>query len=288
MTNVTSEEFLLKLFSVAYKLFTIAKTQSDRLKKEWDENFSSLTEQPHLVRSIRAEKEQFLNDIDYRIKVLNIIEVSFEDGFHSIKSLLNGLYHAYFEESEIFTQNFLKEDQSKLKYLVAKEILGNLIQYNQLDHETVPLKYNILARIYLIVKFKEQSATSIKENLKKINIDLNLSQLKKILNEIIADGFLKKKKGGKNIYYSLQQELELSEKGKQTYNRTIQSLVDWPTLFYRSYYNVRELNVTVDEDSKHPEFLNKVLLKAATQGYTACHYVFKNLVKYYEKLKEEE
>ena len=288
MTNVTSEEFLLKLFSVAYKLFTIAKTQSDRLKKEWDENFSSLTEQPHLVRSIRAEKEQFLNDIDYRIKVLNIIEVSFEDGFHSIKSLLNGLYHAYFEESEIFTQNFLKEDQSKLKYLVAKEILGNLIQYNQLDHETVPLKYNILARIYLIVKFKEQSATSIKENLKKINIDLNLSQLKKILNEIIADGFLKKKKVGKNIYYSLQQELELSEKGKQTYNRTIQSLVDWPTLFYRSYYNVRELNVTVDEDSKHPEFLNKVLLKAATQGYTACHYVFKNLVKYYEKLKEEE
>ncbi|MBY8979214.1 MAG: hypothetical protein KGD72_02380 [Candidatus Lokiarchaeota archaeon] len=287
MTNVTSEEFLTKLFSVVYKLYTIAKTQSDRLKKEWDENFASLPEQPHLVRSVRAEKEKFLTDIDYRIKVLNTIKLSFEDGFHSIKKILTALYNSYFMESEVFTQNFVREDQKSLKYLVAKEILGNLIQYNQLDHETVPLKYNILARIYLLIKFKEQSATSINQNLKKININLKLPALKRILNEIVADGFLKKTKVGKHIYYGLPQELELSEKGKPTYNQTIRPLVDWPTLFYRSYYNVRELNVTVNGDCKYPEFLNKVLLKAATQGYTACHYVFKNLVKYYEKLKEE-
>jgi len=74
MTNVTSEKFLTKLFSVVYKLYTIAKTQSDRLKKEWDENFTSLPEEPHLVRSIKAEKEKFLTDIDYRIKVLNTIK----------------------------------------------------------------------------------------------------------------------------------------------------------------------------------------------------------------------
>ena len=287
MTNVTSEEFLTKLFSVVYKLYTIAKTQSDRLKKEWDENFASLPDQPHLVRSIKAEKEKFLTDIDYRIKVLNTIKLSFEDGFHSIKSILTALYNSYFEDSEIFTQNFNKDDQKILKYLVGKEILGNLIQYNQLDHETVPLKYNILARNYLIIKFKEQSATSINENLKKIKVNLKLPALKKILGKIIADGFFKKKKVGKHIYYSLPKELELSEKGKLTYNQTIRPLVDWPTLFYRSYYNVRELNVTVDGDCKHPEFLNKVLLKAATQGYIACHYVFKNLVIYYEKLKEE-
>ncbi len=287
MTNVTSEMFLNKLFSVVYKLYTIAKTQSERLKKEWDEDFALLTEKPHLVRYIRAEKEQFLTNIDYRIKILNTIKLSFEDGFYSIKSILNALYHSYFKDSEIFTQNFFGEDQNKLKYLVAKEILGNLIQYNQLDHETVPVKYNILARNYLLIKFKEQSAKDINENLKKIKIALKLPELKKILNEIIAEGFLKKKKVGKIMYYSLKQELELSEKGKATYNQTIRPLVDWPTLFYRSYYNIRELNVTVDDDSKHPEFLNTVLQKAATQGYTACHYVFKNLVKYYEKLKDE-
>ncbi len=287
MTNVNEEVFLKKLYEVIFKLSTITKTQSYRFKKEWDENFESLKEKPHLIRQIPREKERFLTDIDYRIKILNTVKLTFEDGVNSIKSLLNALYNSYFNDSDIFTSSFTEQDQITLKYLVAKEILGNLIQYNQLDHKTVPLKYNILARSYLLIKFKGQRDTEILENLKKINIDLKLSKLNKIMKEIISDGFLNKTKKGRYLYYHLQQELDLSEEGKKTYNQTIRPLVDWPTLFYRSYYNVRELNVTVDGDVKYPEYLNKVLLKAATQGYLACHYIFNNLIKYYEKLKEE-
>ena len=286
MTNVTGEQFLNKLFAVAYKLYTIASTQSFRFKKEWDENFASLNVEPHLVRYIKVEKEKFLTDIDYRIKALSIVKLSFEDGFHAIKSLLTALYKFYFEDSEFFKTNFNKEDQMILKYFVAKEILGNLIQYNQLDHETVPLKYNILARNYFIIKFKDQDTLEILENLKKINIQIKANQLRKVMDKIISDGFLKRNKKGKFLSYSLKQDLVLSEEGMKTYNHTIRSLVEWPTLFYRSYYNVRELNVTVDGNKKHSEFLNKVLQKAATQGYVACHYVFANLVEYYEKSKE--
>jgi len=287
MTNVNEEVFLNKLYEVIFKLSLIAKTQSYRFKKEWDENLESFKEKPHLVRQIPVEKERFLTDIDYRIKVLNTVKLTFEDGVNSIKSLLNTLYHSYFNDSDIFTSSFTEQDQITLKYLVAKEILGNLIQYNQLDHKTVPLKYNILARTYLLIKFKGQRDTEILENLKKINIQLRLSKLKKIMEEIISDGFYNKTKKGRYLYYHLQQELDLSEEGKKTYNQTIRPLVDWPTLFYRSYYNVRELNVTVDGDVKYPDYLNKVLLKTATQGYVACHYIFNNLVRYYEKLKEE-
>lgn len=287
MTNVNEEVFLNKLYDVVYKLSTIAKTQSYRFKKEWDENLEPVKEKPHLVRQIPVEKERFLTDIDYRIKILNTVKLSFEDGVHSIKSLLKALYSSYFNDSDIFTSSFTEQDQITLKYLVAKEILGNLIQYNQLDHKTVPLKYNILARSYLLIKFKGQRDTEILENLKKINIKLKLSKLKKFMEEIISDGFINKTKKGRYLYYHLQQELDLSEEGKKTFNRTIRPLVDWPTLFYRSYYNVRELNVTVDGDCKYPDYLNKVLLKAATQGYLACHYIFNNLVRYYEKLKEE-
>ncbi len=287
MTNVSEEVFLNKLYDVVYKLSTIAKTQSYRFKKEWDENLESLKEKPHLIRQIPREKEKFLTDIDYRIKILNTVKLSFEDGVHSIKSLLNALYRSYFDDSDIFTSSFTEQDQIILKYLVAKEILGNLIQYNQLDHESVPLKYNILARTYLLIKFKGQRDTEILENLKKINIKLKLPKLKKIMGEIISDGFINKTKKGRYLYYHLQQELDLSEEGKKKFNQTIRPLVDWPTLFYRSYYNVRELNVTVDGDVKYPDYLNKVLLKAATQGYSACHYIFNNLVRYYEKLKEE-
>ncbi|MHA1479632.1 MAG: hypothetical protein ACTSPU_15680, partial [Promethearchaeota archaeon] len=134
MTNVSGEEFLNKLYTVVYKLYTIANTQSYRFKKEWDENFSSLKEKPHLVRYIKVEKEKFLTDDDYRIKVLNTIKLSFEDGYHTIKSLLTAFYNSYLKDSEIFISNFNEEDRTILKYLVAKEILGNLIQYNQLDH----------------------------------------------------------------------------------------------------------------------------------------------------------
>jgi len=287
MTNVNEEVFLNKLYDVVYKLSTIAKTQSYRFKKEWDENLESLKEKPHLVRQIPVEKERFLTDIDYRIKILNIVKLTFEDGVHSIKSLLNALYNSYFNDSDIFTSSFTEQDQITLKYLVAKEILGNLIQYNQLDHKSVPLKYNILARTYFLIKFKGQKDKEILENLKKINIQLKLSKLKKIMEEIISDGFINKTKKGRYLVYNLEQELDLSEAGKKTFNQTIRPLVDWPTLFYRSYYNVRELNVTVDGDFKYSDYLNKVLLKAATQGYLACHYIFNNLVRYYEKLKEE-
>ena len=287
MTNVSEEVFLNKLYEVIFKLSTIAKTQSYRFKKEWDEKFEFLKEKPHLVRQIPVEKERFLTDIDYRIKTLNTVKLSFEDGVHSIKSLLNALYNSYFNDSDIFTSSFTEQDQIILKYMVAKEILGNLIQYNQLDHKTVPLKYNILARTYFLIKFKGQKDTEILENLKKINIQLKRSKLKKIMEEIISDGFINKTKKGRYLFYNLQQELDLSEAGKKTFNQTIRPLVDWPTLFYRSYYNVRELNVTVDGDFKYSDYLNKVLLKAATQGYLACYYIFNNLVRYYEKLKEE-
>ena len=209
MTTVSGEEFLNKLYSVAYKLYTIAKTQSYRFNKEWDENLSSLKEKPHLVRYIKVEQEKFLTNIDYRIEALNTIKLSFEDGIHSIKSLLTALYNSYFNNSEIFISNINEEDRIILKYLVSKEILGNLIQYNQLDHETVPLKYNILARNYILIKFKGQNTIEILDNLKKINIQLKPHQLRTYMHEIALDGFITKKKKGKFLSYNLKKELEL-------------------------------------------------------------------------------
>lgn len=283
MTNVNEEIFLNKLYEVVYKLSGISKTQSYRFNKEWEEYLSSLNQKPHLVRQIAVQKDKFLNDTIYRIEVLNTVKQSFEDGFHSIKTLLYTLYHIYFEKSDLFKKNYSKEDQLILKYYVAKKILGDLIQYNTLDHETVPLKYNILARNYTMMKFKELRDTEILDNLKKIKIELTLPQLKKIMEEIVNDNLIIKTSRGRYLYYRLSKELELSKEGDDYFKRTLRSLVEWPTLFWRSYYNIRELNVTLDQDCKDPEFLNRILSKAATQGYIASHYVFKNLIQYYER-----
>ena len=287
MTTVTENEFLQKLLDVVHKLSNIAKTQSYRFKKKWDEYLKLLNNKPHIIRQIPLDKKKFLADIDYRIKVLKNVENAVVDGFHSIKSLLQTLYGVYFD-SELFKKDFSKEDQLILKYLTAKQILGNLIQYNRMDHESVPMKYNIMARNYTLIKLKGQTDTEILDNLKKLNItDIKPADLISIMKEVKLEGIITIKKKGKDNFYELKKELILSQDGKKQYNQVLQPLVDYPTGFWRSFYNIRELNVTPDENCTHRDYLAKVLVKTATQGYSPMHYVFKNLVKYYEKIKEE-
>ncbi|UCD00511.1 MAG: hypothetical protein JSV23_06355 [Promethearchaeota archaeon] len=287
MTEVSEDEFLNKLLEVVYKLSNIVKTQSPRFKRIWDEYLKPLNETPHIIRQIPLDKNKFLADIEYRIKVLNNVEQATLDGFHSVKTLLQTLYDSYFN-SEIFKNDFSGDDQLILKYFVAKEILGNLIQYNKLDHESVPLKYNIIARNYTLIKLKGQMNLEILDNLKKLNIkDVKLTDVNKIMKDIESDGIINIKKKGKNYFYTLKKELELSKEGKKFYSQVLQPLVDFPTLFFRSFFNIRELNVTLDQNVKYHDFLQKILLKTATQGFAPTNYVFKNLIKYYQKIQEE-
>ncbi|MFX0034654.1 MAG: hypothetical protein ACFE9I_03310 [Candidatus Hermodarchaeota archaeon] len=288
MTQVSEMEFLNKLLDVVYKLSTIVKTQSPRLKKKWEEYLQPLNEKPHIVRQIPLDKDKFLNDIEYRINVLKIVEQATLDGFYAVKTLLQTLYGIYLN-SDLFKKDFSEEDQLILKYLISKEILGNLIQYNKLDHESVPLKYNIIARHYQMIKSIGMTNNEILENLKKLNIsDIKLTDFNNLMKEIESDGIIFINKKGNEYHYQLKKELELSKEGKKHYSQVLQPLVDWPTLFYRSFFNIRELNVTLDQDVPYYDFLQKILLRTATQGFSATNYVFKNLVKYFEKIKEEQ
>lgn len=286
MTQVSENVFLAKLYEVVYKLSTLSKTQGYRFEKIWD-YLKPLNDNPHLVRQIPLEKDKFLSDINYRINILKTIEQSLVDGFYSIKSLLQTLYGLYFNDSNLLKNDFSEEDQLILKYLVAKEILGNLIQYNQIDHETVPLKYNIMARNYLMMKLQGQKDSEVLEGLKKLNISITLKELNKIMMEIQSDGIITINKEGNRFFYKLKRELELSEEGKIKYSQTIRPLLEWATEFWRSFYNIRELNVTVSEEIKNREFLLNILSKSAMQGFPSADDVFKNLIKYYKKIIEE-
>ena len=127
MTEVSDQEFINKLLEVVYKLSTIVKTQSPRFKKKWEDYLNPINDKPHIVRQIPLDKEKFINDIDYRINVLKNVEQATVDGFYLVKTLLQTIYGSYFD-SELFKQDFSEDDQLILKYLIAKEILGNLIQ----------------------------------------------------------------------------------------------------------------------------------------------------------------
>ena len=127
----------------------------------------------------------------------------------------------------------------------------------------------------------------ILDNMKRLNINISLADLNKIMDDIVADGLINKEKQGDNYFYKLEKELNLSKEGDSQFNLSgLRAIIQWPTQFWRSFYNLRELNVTVDESVKYRDFLHQTLSKSATQGFGPTNFVIKNLVKYYEKIKE--
>ena len=288
MTNVSGDSLLLRLYDVVYKLSRNAKILSSNFKKEWDEKFAYLNQTPKVIRQFPVVKEQFLNNIEYRIEILDTVRLSFEDGLNTIRFLLDMLYNHYFKESPQLKKDFGEKDQLILKYLVAKEIYGSIIEYNQFDNDTAPLKYKILACTYTKIKLlKGQKDAEILEKLKKIKIEIELDELNKLMDEIVEDRFLNKTWRENYFFYDLNSELLLSNDAISVYEKTIEPLVKWPVSFWEFYYNIRELNVTVDNKIEHSDRLNTILVRAAIQGYTACHYVFENLVSYYQDIKKD-
>ncbi|MFO7795066.1 MAG: hypothetical protein ACQERB_15005 [Promethearchaeati archaeon] len=285
MTEINEKFFLERLYDVIRKLVGIAKTQNFRFQQKWNEYLSQIDVKPHLIRQIPLDKDKFLSDIDYRIKTLEIMSNAVADGYHAIKNLLKALYGEYFS-SKIFKTKYSKEDQTKIKYLVAKEILGNLIQYNKIDHETVPLKYNILARNYTMIKLKSQKDEEILKNMNKIfNDELDMETIQSKMKEIEKDGIISIEKKDDENYYTIEDGLELSEEGQKKYNESLSLLINWPTNFWRSFYNIRELNITPSSQIKNHELLEEILSRCATQGFGPVDYVFKNLIKYFEEIK---
>ncbi|MHA1282754.1 MAG: hypothetical protein ACTSQP_09650 [Promethearchaeota archaeon] len=284
MPVVSEQEFLERLADVVKKLAGIANTQSYRFKKIWDDYFGVLNTKPHIVRSVKVDKERFLQDINYRINVLKTLNNALIDGYYSIQSILKAFYGEYIN-SDLFKRDFSPEDQIILKYLVARKILGDLVQYNKMDHETVPLKYNIIAREYLMIKMNGISLEDVAISLSKLNKNIARESLIKIMEEIEKDGIINiEKRGDDDYFYTLNKPLDLSKEGEKKYNETLRPLVDWPTQFWRSFYNIRELNFTTKE-CKFNDQLCKILSKSATQGFGPAHYVFKNLITYFEKIK---
>ncbi len=287
MNQVNEKEFLNRLLDIVIKLSTIVRTQGPRFKRLWYEYFKPLNEEPHVVRQIPLEKDKFLKNLDYRISVLKTVVNSLIDGYFSICSLLKTLYNSYFEDSELFKSDFSKEDQLILKYLVARKILGPLVQFNKMEHEIVPLKYNIIAREYLMIKLKGITLEDMSASLKRLNKNVSIETLSKTMEEIKEDGIINIEEDNESYFYTLNKELTLSMEGQIKYDLFLNSLIGWPTGFWRSFYNIRELNLIPNEDVKHHGFLQLVLSKSATQRFSACHFIFKNLVKYYGKIKNE-
>lgn len=276
------------LTDVAYKLANILKTQSPRFLHLWNKYLYKINPQPHVPRLIPFEKEKFIESDEYKAKTLKIIENAAVDIFYSIKSLSDTLYNKYFINSELFLKDFSERDQRILPYLCARELYGNLLEFLKLEHEIAPMKYLVLAKNFQMLKMKGVSFTEVMNGLKKSEIEIDPSELTKIMDEIEQDGIIEGYEEGTDKEYILKSAVKLSPEGDLKYQEHLSPLLSWCTLIWRSFYNIRELNTPVPDDYEWASYLKKVLPRAATQGFKAAHYVIQNLAKYYKMVTEEE
>ncbi len=280
--------FLKKLYEVIYKLSSISKTQFPRFKKLWNNYFAQDVIKPHVPRLIPFDKQKFLKDDDNKAKTLRITEKAAVDIFYSIRSIVEVLYNEYFPNSELFIKDFSDEDQIILPYICAKDIYGNLLEFLKLEHAITPLKYLIIGKNYLLLKLKGMSTTGIINSLKKSDIKIKYPELTKILREIEKDGIIEIKTKGRGKFSTLNKDLKLTKEGEKKYKSLIKPLLEWSTQIWRSFFNIRELNIKIPPEYKWCSYLEKVLPRSATQGFSTAHYVIKNLAKYYEMLIKEE
>jgi hypothetical protein len=288
ITLENADDFLKILYDVASKLANLMKTQSPRFVHLWEEYISKINPNPHIPRLIPFDKEKFLNDDEYKATTLRITEGAIVDLFYAIKSIADAIFTQYFRDSELFLSDFSEEDRKILPYLCAVELHGKLLEFLMLEHKNIPLKYIILGKNHQMLNIKGITLAEALNSLKKSEIEIEISDLKRVLDELEQEGIIQGSGEGDEREYTMKIALELTPEGNAKYKEFIYPLLNWSVLNWRSFYNIRELNVTPPDDYKWLSYLTKVLPRAATQGFRAAHYVIKNLAKYYEMVSEEE
>ncbi|TFF95923.1 MAG: hypothetical protein EU547_06965 [Promethearchaeota archaeon] len=137
-----------------------------------------------------------------------------------------------------------------------------------------------------MLKLKPKDDQALLKNMNKIftKKPLTLAKIQLTMENIKKDGLITIESNETRYIYKLKEELNLSSEGEKLYNQNLGSLITWPTQLWRSFYNIREMNITPSEDVRYHNFLQKVLSRSATQGFSPANFVMKNLKKYYKTI----
>lgn len=284
--------FIPTLWDIIKKEIQFINTQAPRFNKMWEKNFAVLNGNPHLIRSFKAQEAQFLESSEYKIQVLKALEVSLIDGYYTVKDVVITLYKMYFNDSDVFKEDFDEDDRTSVIFKTSDVLIGSLLQFLSTERDLIPLIYLIAAKNKSILRLKARTDVKILNNLRSSGFEKKLNDIHKVMDELESHGYIEKtevetneENGAKYSYKWVKgKDFTLSEAGEKVYKSKILPIVEWCIGLWRSMYNIRELDVVIPEHYKWRTYLEQTVKKAATQGFMTTYWVIKNVRKYYEML----
>ena len=146
--------FLLTLWKIIKKDKAFIQSQMPRFTKLWGQHLAEIEPAPHTIREIPVSKIDFFENDQKKLIILRKLEISLVDGYYAVKSVVETLFVKYFQDSELFLNNFKESDRIHAKYIAAEALLGALLQFISSENELVPLKYLIVAKNRSMLKLK--------------------------------------------------------------------------------------------------------------------------------------
>jgi len=187
--------FLSTLWEIIDKEINFIKTQVPRFQRYWNQSFSAIEPNPHLIQSFDAKKEEFYADDMYKVEILKKLEQSLMDGYYAVKTVVITLFHKYFKNSEQFLSTFSEEDRQSVVFMAAETLIGSLLQFLSTEKEIIPIKYLITAKNRSMLKLKGLTDERILENLRGSGFELSMDHLHPVIEELISEGYISKRAG---------------------------------------------------------------------------------------------
>lgn len=287
MHNSHSDKFLMTLWNVLDKESMIVKTQKIRLNEILKTQWKGIDFQIPLLSDFSIDKVSFFSDIRYRIQLLHLLNIIFNQALGAILRIVEVLL-IYYPNSSQCHEMFQDANDSTIRFIIAENLLGSLLPVIPLCDFSLDVDLIIYSSMKSILSLTGLTTAEIQEKLSLFGIHASVEEISQKLESSLG------KSGANYIHqhfsesdsplWKLTENFSLSEKSKRKYVSNIAPLINWAVSTWRSLYNIRELDTPILDDYPQANGLRQVVARAATQGFSAASEVVQNLEAYYQYL----
>ncbi|UYP45216.1 hypothetical protein NEF87_001501 [Candidatus Lokiarchaeum ossiferum] len=282
------DKFLKVLLETVLEQFSTIKTQLFRLQSILNTNWPNFNPSLLKIKNMKVDPTDFLENLSYRIQVLQTLHQAMNDTLIVIKTLIDNFYEHYLFPEQMRV-DFPESDFFSVVFLTNEILIGSLLQYFMLDLTNVPMGYIVVAKNKELMKIKPLSAERIRRNMNRSNFDVSIDEIHSILSILIAHNYVEQCGGSDSpeMLYRFIKDFTLSGNSEVIFNKKIRNLIEWIIGIWRSLYNLRSLDMPIPENYACCEFLEETVSRAATQGYLNASNVIENIIGYYQMLENE-